>query len=130
MQLTGGTVRKLIPAAAVAAVLAASFLAQPSLASSTNNCGVKGYGYHDHGKPCPNRPFPGHGKGVIRIAAQAGTILEANSNPGDDEEKTANASTSTSSDQETESSASSETGGATSHGHGHGHTKSHGHQGA
>ena len=127
MQLTGGAVRKLIPAAAVAAVLAASFLAQPSLASSTNNCGVKGYGYHDHGKPCPNRPFPGHGKGVIRIAAKFGTILEVNTNPDNDENEAANPDTSTSSDQETASSDSTESGGTTSHSHGHGHTKSHGH---
>lgn len=26
-----------------------------------NNCGVKGDGQHDHGKECPNYPFPGHG---------------------------------------------------------------------
>ena len=61
--------RRLIPIAAVAAVLAASYLSpvptQAILASSTgygygNNCGVKGDGFHDHGKPCPNRPFPGH----------------------------------------------------------------------
>ena len=89
MQLTGGAVRKLIPAATVAAVLVTSFLAQPSLASSTNNCGVKGYGYHDHGKPCPNRPFPGHGKGVIRIAAQFGTPIAVAANPGDGHEKPA-----------------------------------------
>jgi hypothetical protein len=29
--------------------------------SSVNNCGVKGYGIHDHDKECPNRPFPGRG---------------------------------------------------------------------
>src|SRR5213083_2921441 len=60
------TLRRLIPALAVGSVLAFSlFAASPSLASSTNNCGVKGYGYHDHGKVCPNRPFPGHGTGVL-----------------------------------------------------------------
>ena len=64
------TLRRLIPALAVGSVLAFSlFAASPSLASSTNNCGVKGYGYHDHGKVCPNRPFPGHGTGVLRILA-------------------------------------------------------------
>jgi hypothetical protein len=67
----GAFVRRLIPAAAVAGVLAFSYLAPaPSLAgvglaSSVagygNNCGVKGYGTHDHGKECPNRPFPGKG---------------------------------------------------------------------
>jgi hypothetical protein len=68
MQLSGGIIRKLIPAGAVAGVLAASLLATPpSLASSTNNCGVKGYGYHDHGKVCPNRPFPGQGKGLDKF---------------------------------------------------------------
>jgi len=59
--------RRLIPAFAVVGVLAFSlFASAPSLASSTNNCGVKGYGYHDHGKVCPNRPFPGHGQGALR----------------------------------------------------------------
>src|SRR5437773_12540043 len=70
MRVPGATLRRLIPAAAVAAVLAASLMVPVStLASSTNNCGVKGYGYHDHGKVCPNRPFPGHGTGVLRILA-------------------------------------------------------------
>ena len=69
------TLRRLIPAFVVGGVLLASFLAQvPSLASNSdvgygyrNNCGVKGDGFHDHGKVCPNRPFPGHGTGVLRI---------------------------------------------------------------
>src|SRR5437773_2254831 len=69
------TLRRLIPAFVVGGVLLASFLAQvPSLASNSdvgygygNNCGVKGDGFHDHGKVCPNRPFPGHGNGVLRI---------------------------------------------------------------
>ncbi len=66
MRIPGAVFRKFLPAAGVAAVLAASLLGPiPSLASSTNNCGVKGYGYHDHGKVCPNRPFPGHGNGVL-----------------------------------------------------------------
>src|SRR5437879_9369339 len=73
------TLRRLIPGLAVAAVLAFSFLAaSPSLASSTNNCGVKGYGYHDHGKVCPNRPFPGHGFGVQRILAGGGVVSSDN----------------------------------------------------
>jgi hypothetical protein len=25
-----------------------------------NNCGIKGDGTHDHGKTCPNYPYPGH----------------------------------------------------------------------
>lgn len=125
MQLTGGAVRKFIPAATLAAVLGASFLAQPSLASSTNNCGVKGYGYHDHGEPCPNRPFPGHDKGVIRIAAQFGTILEVDTTAGGAEKKAASPNASTSSNETTESTTSTESGGATSQRHGHGQTKSH-----
>jgi hypothetical protein len=24
-----------------------------------NDCGIRGDGTHDHGKACPNRPFPG-----------------------------------------------------------------------
>src|SRR5437667_3619594 len=62
------TLRRLIPALAVGSVLAFSlFAASPTLASSTNNCGVKGYGYHDHGKVCPNRPFPGKGVGLAKF---------------------------------------------------------------
>jgi hypothetical protein len=67
------TLRRLVPGFAVAGVLAFSaFASVPSLAPSLasngasgygygNNCGVKGTGYHDHGKVCPNRPFPGNG---------------------------------------------------------------------
>src|SRR6266581_2765470 len=75
--VNGATLRRLIPAFVVGGVFAFSFLAQvPSLASNNdagygygyaNNCGVKGDGFHDHGKVCPNRPFPGHGTGVLRI---------------------------------------------------------------
>src|SRR6266851_2689843 len=79
MALPGVSFKRLLPAAAVAAVLAASFMAvPPSLASSTNNCGVKGYGYHDHGKVCPNRPFPGHGIGVLRILGELSTPSTSN----------------------------------------------------
>src|SRR5881392_3550644 len=68
MRVPGQMFRRLIPAAAVAAVLAASMMVPVStLASSTNNCGVKGYGYHDHGKVCPNRPFPGKGVGLAKF---------------------------------------------------------------
>jgi hypothetical protein len=70
--INAATLRRLIPAAAVAAVLAFSYLAPlPSAASSVGgfgyNCGVKGYGYHDHGKVCPNRPFPGQGNGITKF---------------------------------------------------------------
>jgi hypothetical protein len=60
-------IRKLIPAAAIAGVLAFSALSPVSTFASNgasgyiNNCGVHGSGYHDHGKVCPNRPFPGRG---------------------------------------------------------------------
>ena len=68
--------RRIIPAGVVTAVLALAYLAPlPSAASSTNNCGVKGgyayggyaFAFHDHGKPCPNRPFPGKGKGIQKF---------------------------------------------------------------
>src|SRR6266576_7213465 len=70
MRVPGQMFRRLIPALGVTGVIVLAALAPlPSLASSTNNCGVKGYGYHDHGKVCPNRPFPGHGKGALAIMA-------------------------------------------------------------
>ena len=74
---------RLLPVLAVLGVLALSFIAQPTVlgASSSvgygykgNNCGIKGNGTHDHGKACPNRPFPGHGKGLaIAITKPGGT---------------------------------------------------------
>ena len=85
--IKAATVRRLIPAGAVTAVLAISLLAPTpalsAIANATgygyaNNCGVKGDGFHDHGKVCPNRPFPGHGKGVIRILS--GGLLPSNAN--------------------------------------------------
>jgi hypothetical protein len=76
----GPLIRRLLPALAVGTVLGiAALLPSTSLGATTNlgygyanNCGVKGYGFHDHGKPCPNRPFPGKGKG-LSIAIQQGT---------------------------------------------------------
>ncbi len=69
--ITAANLRRLIPASAVAAVLAFSWLAPlPSFASNGGagyNCGVKGIGYHDHGKVCPNRPFPGQGNGLAKF---------------------------------------------------------------
>ena len=78
--ISSARLRRLIPAGAVAAVLAFSYLAPlPSAASSVGgfgyNCGVKGYGYHDHGKPCPNRPFPGHGDGVTKFLTSGTSTL-------------------------------------------------------
>jgi hypothetical protein len=85
--------RRLIPAFAVGGVLAFSLVASvPSVLSSSqagygNNCGVKGTGYHDHGKVCPNRPFPGQGQGIAvaiangsaTAAGTAGTTSAGNS---------------------------------------------------
>src|SRR2546426_6115783 len=67
--------RRVIPAGAVSAILSLAYLAPlPADASKVNNCGVKGgyayagyaFAFHDHGKPCPNRPFPGRGAGALR----------------------------------------------------------------
>ena len=81
ISISGAKLRRLIPAGAVTAVLALSYLSPlPSDAISAlagygnngNNCGVKGYGYHDHGKVCPNRPFPGKGEGLEKFLGGAG----------------------------------------------------------
>src|SRR5207245_7078090 len=80
ISIGGAKLRRLIPAGAVTAVLALSYLSPlPSNALSAlagygnngNNCGVKGYGYHDHGKVCPNRPFPGKGEGLEKFLGGA-----------------------------------------------------------
>jgi hypothetical protein len=69
--ITAANLRRLIPASAVAVVLAISYLGPlPSFASSGGlgyNCGVKGIGYKVNGKACPNRPFPGQGKGITKF---------------------------------------------------------------
>src|SRR5439155_11134296 len=64
--------RGLLPASAVAIVFVLSLsvpvpLGAISGAAYGYNCGVKGNGYHDHGKVCPNRPFPGKGKGLTKF---------------------------------------------------------------
>ncbi len=108
--------RRLIPAGAVATVLALSYLAPlPSEASNGQggfgyNCGVKGYGYHDHGKPCPNRPFPGQGVGLEKfgIAVSTGGVE----------------GTDTTSSLDNENATASQ---GTSHGHGQGNSRGHGH---
>src|SRR5690348_10764125 len=113
MKLDSATVRRLIPAGAVIGVLAVSYVAQaPSLASNNdvgygyaNNCGVKGDGFHDHGKPCPNRPFPGQGKGLT-IAVSNGTGSSATGTTEATSAETSDAATTTagtsgSSDQST-----------------------------
>jgi hypothetical protein len=115
--------RRLIPAGAVATVLAVSYLAPlPSQASNGQggfgyNCGVKGYGYHANGKPCPNRPFPGKGEGLEKFGIAAST--------GGDE------GTVTTSSQNTEDATSSQGNGnassGKSHGHGQGNSQGKGH---
>lgn len=88
------TLRRLLPVIAVAAVIGLSYMAPSSAFGASdfvgygyggNNCGVKGSGFHDHGKPCPNRPFPGHGNGVLRIlhgALRAEEVTSETSTPG------------------------------------------------
>src|SRR5437588_2719802 len=52
----------------------------PADASKANNCGVKAgyaFAFHDHGKPCPNRPFPGKGKGVMKFLITGFTATPA-----------------------------------------------------
>jgi len=130
------TLRRLIPAFVVGGVLLASFLAQaPSLASNgdvgygyRNNCGVKGDGFHDHGKVCPNRPFPGHGTGVLRIMGISITESESTVNNNGHvkteggSQVTATEGSATSPSEEGDDS----TRLVSVHGHGHGHTRGHG----
>jgi len=117
--------RRLIPAGAVATVLALSYLAPlPSEASNGQggfgyNCGVKGYGYHDHGKPCPNRPFPGQGEGLEKDGIAVSTA--------DDEGTVTTSSQDTENeDTQNEDTQNSTLSHGTSHGHGQGNSKGHG----
>ena len=131
--VTGARLRRLIPVGSIAAVLAVAYMAPlPAQASKANNCGVKagyGYAYHDHGKPCPNRPFPGHGIGALRhLGLSAATS-----------EHSANATVSTKANLRSNADETSDstdvglliTDGDSSqglvHGRGHGHGKSRGH---
>jgi hypothetical protein len=102
--INGARVRKLLPASAVAAVLAIAYMSPlPADASKVNNCGVKGgyayggyaYAFHDHGKPCPNRPFPGKGEGIEKFIGTSdsttSTVIgetksSSNSNPTTEDE--------------------------------------------
>ncbi len=133
ISIGGAKLRRLIPAGAVTAVLALSYLSPlPSDAISAlagygnngNNCGVKGYGYHDHGKVCPNRPFPGKGEGLEKFLG-GGSTTTGGSNAKSETEGVAT----TTSDTDTVV-----TGGGVTlslgkgHGHGHGHGHGNGHQ--
>ena len=139
--INAANLRRIIPGIVVAGVLVFSALAQvPTLASnggSGYNCGVKGNGYHDHGKVCPNRPFPGQGKGLTE--AVEGTQAEDNGttskvsgqvSPGSIKHKSAVSVTATVAPAVTESDNSTSAGNAQdighAHGNGHGHSNGHG----
>jgi hypothetical protein len=127
----GATLRNLVPGLAVASVLALAFIATPQALGSASaaygyayNCGVKGNGFHDHGKPCPNRPFPGKGKGVLQIL---GTTVPTTSSQTDVNSQ--NDSTATTTDESTSATSTSDQGGLSTGqglGNGHSHGKGHG----
>jgi hypothetical protein len=120
----GTTVRRLLPALAVGAVLGLSALwpAQSLGASSDvgygyrNNCGVKGDGFHDHGKPCPNRPFPGRGIGIQEAIESSNSSADTSAtSPGNSGSHKKGTVTVTSTTTTTSGS-----GGSSTHGHGRG----------
>ena len=133
MKLDSATVRRLIPAGAVIGVLAVSYVAQaPSLASNNdvgygyaNNCGVKGDGFHDHGKPCPNRPFPGHGNGVQEIL---GTTTSGSTSTSSKSKENSHSQVNVTSSATSGTGASDDGDNSTNSGksHGHRHSKGHG----
>jgi hypothetical protein len=131
-KIDSAMLRRLVPTFAVGGVLAFSLIASvPSLASNGvsgygNNCGVKGTGYHDHGKVCPNRPFPG--KGVTEAPGLSDTTsasvhISTASNNGKKKSGNGNATilVSTSAPSVT-----AEDDTTVGHGHGHGIGKGHG----
>jgi hypothetical protein len=82
MFMNPAKLRRVTPLAVIAAILAVAYMAPlPADASRTDNCGVKGgyayggyaFAFHDHGKPCPNRPFPGKGKGILKFVVGSAT---------------------------------------------------------
>ena len=97
----------------------------------------KGDGFHDHGKVCPNRPFPGQGKGLTEAvegtqAEGSGTTTKGSGqvSPGSIKHKTAVSVTATVAAAVTESDTSTSDGSArvSGHAHGsvHGHSNGHG----
>ena len=126
---TGANIRRLIPAGAVAAVLALSYLSPlPSFASNGGfgyNCGVKGYGYHDHGKPCPNRPFPGHGVGLAKFGI---TVITGENKTSVGHRKNASviSAATSSTDSDSAQSAASEDNASSGKDQGHGNGRGHG----
>ena len=121
---TGANIRRLIPAGAVAAVLALSYLSPlPSFASNGGfgyNCGVKGYGYHDHGKPCPNRPFPGKGEGLGKFGIIFTAPGATKTSVGHGKNASVIDTTSSSTDNDTTQSAGNGNNGSSGSGHGRG----------
>lgn len=121
------------PAAVVTGVVALAFLAPvPGSASAdlagygyANNCGVKGDGMHDHGKTCPNRPFPGKGKGVQAILSGVSpSTASENKTTTETDTDTDNAASETGDNTSTTANTNASTLGRShksSHGHGHGH---------
>ena len=110
-----------MPVGAVLAVLAFSYLSPlPTAASNLNNCGVKGYGYHDHGKPCPNRPFPGQGNGITKFLV-SGTTATATTGAGAPSKSDANSSAPANSPTTQQPTVSN------GHGHAKGHARGNGH---
>jgi len=124
--ITGARLRRLIPVSVVAAVLAIAYTSPlPADASKLNNCGVKagyGYAYHDHGKPCPNRPFPGHGIGALRQLGISLTSSESGSSATPQTKSKVKSETGETDSAVLTDEADSSTGFA----HGRGHSKSHG----
>ena len=135
------TARRLLPALAVGAVLGLSaLLPTQGLGASSdvgygyaNNCGVKGDGFHDHGKPCPNRPFPGRGNGIQEgIENSSSPTQTSATGPGNNGSHKKGTVTLTSTATKTSSeSTKSESGGSSSnHGHAHGNGHGRGHSNA
>jgi len=126
--ITAANLRRLTPASVVAAVLAFSWLGPlPSFASNGGtgyNCGVKGIGYHDHGKPCPNRPFPGHGFGLLKFGID---ITRPSHGHGKESAQLSTTTTTSSTSVNDEATTDSDNADATSpgksHGHGNGHSR-------
>ena len=130
--VTGATLRRIWPALAVTTLLGISLIAPSAplgaiasvgYGNNGNNCGVKGYGYHDHGKPCPNRPFPGKGKGVTAIlsgtspSSKTTTHNATEASEGADDATALSVSGTSGSDELTQSTSKG------NHGKGHGHGK-------
>ncbi len=127
--INGAKVRKLLPVSAVAAVLAIAYMSPlPADASKVNNCGVKGgyaiggygYAFHDHGKPCPNRPFPGKGEGIEKFI---GTSETTTSTVTGETKSPSNGNLTTEDEGNPTTDVDSNTSSA---GNGHGHSKGHG----